>query len=53
MAETILLVKVGMFIKGIMYGSYSVCGIYGVATVARYVRDYKESIANESLSKKA
>lgn len=47
MVETALLIKVGMVVKGIVWGGYSICGVYGVKTVIRYVNDYRESVANE------
>lgn len=47
MVETALLIKVGLFIKSIVWGGYGVCGVYGVKTVVRYTVDYKESIAKE------
>jgi hypothetical protein len=47
MVETALLIKIGLVIKGVVWGGYTVAGGYGVKTVFRYVRDYRESVANE------
>lgn len=38
---------VGVVIKGVVTCGYIVTGGYGVATVIRYVRDYKDAIAKE------
>jgi hypothetical protein len=46
--EFVLLAKVGMVIHGIVMGGYAVAGSYGIKTIARYIKDYKESIAKEN-----
>jgi hypothetical protein len=45
--EFALLIKVGMIIKGIVWGGYGIAGGYGVKTVSRYIKDYKESVEKE------
>lgn len=45
--EFVLLAKVGMFIKGIVYTGYSIAGSYLVRTAITYVKDYREYVAME------
>lgn len=45
--EFVLLAKVGMAVKGLVYAGYTMVGFYLVKTGHRYVVDYKDSIANE------
>ena len=45
--EFVLLAKVGMAIKVIVYAGYAMAGGYVLKTGHQYVRDYKESMANE------
>lgn len=48
--EYLLLAKVGMVINVIVKGGYCVAGLYLAKTGARYVKDYKESVAKEKAS---
>jgi hypothetical protein len=48
MAEFWLLAKVGMVIKGLVWGGYSLAGGYAIRTSVRYIKDYKEAIAKEN-----
>jgi hypothetical protein len=50
-AEFALLMKVGMVIKGIVAGGYSLAGGYIVKTGVQYVQDYRESIERERSAK--
>jgi hypothetical protein len=43
-----LLAKVGLVIKGLVWGGYGLAGGYGIKTGIRYVQDYKESVAKEN-----
>lgn len=48
MGELWLLAKVGMVIKGIVWGGYGIAGGYMFKTGVRYVRDYKEVMKREA-----
>ena len=42
-----VLAFVGIFIKGAVWCGYALSAGYGVATVSKYVKDYKDSVKNE------
>lgn len=46
--EFVLLAKIGMVIKGIVWSGYGIAGTYFGATAVRYVKDYKESVEREN-----
>lgn len=48
-AEFIILMKVGMVIKGIVMGGYTLAGSYVVRTGVRYVQDYRDYVAREEV----
>lgn len=45
--EYALLMKVGMFIGGVVKAGYVFAGVVGVKTAYRYVKDYQNSVASE------
>lgn len=47
MAEMWLLVKVGYFIKGLVWSGYACAGGYFAKTSIQYVKDYKEVMRKE------
>lgn len=51
MLEIGLLIKVGMVIKGIVAGGYTLAGSYMARTGVQYIRDYRDSIAREKEAK--
>lgn len=38
---------VGYIVKGVTYAGYSLTGLYLFGTGIRYVKDYKEAVAND------
>jgi hypothetical protein len=42
-----LLMLVGFAVKGIVYAGYAITGTYLIGTGVRYVKDYKEAVAND------
>lgn len=45
--EYILLYKVGMIIKGLVWSSYTFAGGYMAKAGVKYISDYRESVARD------
>ena len=50
--EFMLLAKVGMIVKGIVWSGYGLASSYVVKTGVKYVQDYRESVAREKIEVK-
>jgi hypothetical protein len=42
-----LLMLVGAVVKGVVWAGYGLTGTYLIGTGVRYVKDYKDSVAND------
>lgn len=45
----LILAKVGMVIKGLVWSGYALAGSYVARTGVQYVRDYRDSVEQERM----